>query len=346
MWELGFNSTGGWSDLTNLIKTENPLAQTKIFYAMTNYSKETGVNISTSGNTELLYDILPVFDPAFDMSVEDSVSKTVKAYRDSSSIYGWISDNELPCNMNMLDISLRLNVRDSRFIYSYANAWTFLYMKLGKTDITINDITEDLRNEYRAMVYGKYFSVVKKHLDAYAPNHQYLGCRFISNCYKDENIMRTAGYYCDIISLNYYSVWQGDPILMANMQQWAGKPFIVTEWYAKGMDVWESDNRMTNQSGAGWTVRTQADRGNFYQNYALQLIECKGCVGFDWFQYWDNDPENLNTDLSNRNSNKGIMNNSGEEYTVLTSAMKALNDQKYNLISFFDGRQLYKSGKS
>ena len=338
MWELGYNSAGGWSDLTNLIKANKPLTQTKIFYAMTNYSKDTGVNISTSGNTELLYGVMPVFDPAFDVSAEESVREAVEQYGDSSDIYGWMSDNELPCSMNMLDNSLNLNIRDPRSVYSYANAWTFLYMRLGKSDITIKDVTDELRKEYRAMVYDKYFSVVTKHLETYAPNHQYLGCRFIGNCYKDESIMRTAGYHCDVISLNYYSVWQGDPTLLADMQRWAGRPFIITEWYAKGMDVWEADNRMTNRSGAGWTVRTQADRGKFYHNYALQLLECKGCVGFDWFQYWDNDPENLNADLSNRNSNKGIMNNSAEEYTILTAAMKELNDQKYNLINFFDGR--------
>ncbi|MBQ7293539.1 MAG: hypothetical protein IJW79_07360, partial [Clostridia bacterium] len=70
----------------------------------------------------------------------------------------------------------------------------------------------------------------------------------------------------------------------------------------------------------------------------LSLLECKGCVGFDWFKYWDNDPEDLTTDLSNRNANKGIIDNDGNEYTELTEYMKELNTQKYNLIKFFDGR--------
>ena len=112
----------------------------------------------------------------------------------------------------------------------------------------------------------------------------------------------------------------------------------VSEWYAKGMDVWEADNRITNQSGAGWTVRTQADRGKFYQNFALMLMECKDCVGFDWFKYWDNAPTNLEADISNRNSNKGIIDNHGNEYTELTRYMSELNNQKYSLINFFDER--------
>ena len=150
--------------------------------------------------------------------------------------------------------------------------------------------------------------------------------------------MRVAGYWCDLVTYNYYYGWEADAELIANQQKWAGKPFVVTEWYAKGMDVWESDSRMTNKSGSGWTVRTQNDRGLFYQNYALQLLECKGCVGFDWFKYLDNDPTDPSADISNRDSNKGIVDNQGNEYTEFTKYVEELNKQKYNIISFMDER--------
>ena len=150
--------------------------------------------------------------------------------------------------------------------------------------------------------------------------------------------MRVSGYWCDVITFNYYGAWEADFELVANQAKWAGKPIVITEWYAKGMDVWEKDNRMTNESGAGWTVKDQNARGQYYQNYALSLLECKGCVGFDWFLYWDNDPDNLAADLSNRNSNKGIIDNNGDEYIDLTKYMDELNNQKYSLINFFDAR--------
>ena len=85
-------------------------------------------------------------------------------------------------------------------------------------------------------------------------------------------------------------------------------------------------------------VKDQAARGQFYQNFGLSLLECKGCVGFDWFKYLDNDPDDLNADLSNRNSNKGIIDNEGNEYTELAEYMGELNNQKYNIIKFFDAR--------
>ncbi len=336
--EIGFNSTGGWSTIDTLIKSEKPLAQTQIIGLVGSYASTMGLNISQSGSTDLVGNALPVFDPDFAKYVDTKVNSTVSKYADSSDIYGWMSDNELPDETNMLDNTLAFDPTDMRFIYSYATAWTFMYMKTGKTSVSAADLTDELRKEYRAMVYDRLFSLTCKALDKYAPNHQYMGCRFLAGCYKDEYVLRVAGYWCDLITLNYYGVWEAEPNVIANIQKWAGKPFVITEWYAKGMDVWEADNRMTNKSGAGWTVRTQADRGRFYQNYALQLLECKGCVGFDWFKLWDNDPEDLTTDLSNRNANKGILSNSGDEYTELTKYMEELNNQKYNLIKYFDAR--------
>ena len=68
-------------------------------------------------------------------------------------------------------------------------------------------------------------------------------------------------------------------------------------------------------------------------------MECKGCTGFDWFQCWDNDPDNLKADLSNRNANKGIYDNYGNEYTELTDEMKIVNANCYKLIDFFDSNK-------
>ena len=42
-------------------------------------------------------------------------------------------------------------------------------------------------------------------------------------------------------------------------------------------------------------------------------MECKGCVGFDWFKYWDNGPTHEGADPSNRDSNKGMYSNKIKE---------------------------------
>ena len=150
--------------------------------------------------------------------------------------------------------------------------------------------------------------------------------------------MRACAYWCDVITANVYSQWTPSSDWIADVERWTDAPFMVTEWYAKGMDVANEQTGLTNKSGAGFTVRTQKDRGLFYQNYALKLMEAKNCVGFDWFKYLDNDPTDLSADLSNRDSNKGIYTIYHEEYTAVTDLMKVLNFNKYSLVQFFDER--------
>ncbi|MNL27744.1 hypothetical protein D3C87_1493520 [compost metagenome] len=93
---------------------------------------------------------------------------------------------------------------------------------------------------------------------------------------------------------------------------------------------------MPNNTGAGWLVRTQKERGLFYQNFTLELLKNKNSVGWHWFKYMDNDPEDLSTDYSNRDSNKGIVNSKFEPYLPLLKEMKIINDNAYQLTQYFD----------
>jgi len=180
----------------------------------------------------------------------------------------------------------------------------------------------------------KYYSVVSKAIKKYDPNHLYLGSRLHSYELKVEPFFRAVGKYVDVIAINYYRVWTPVAKDMENWTTWSGKPFIVTEWYTKG-----EDSKMTNYSGAGWLVHTQNDRGLFYQNFSLALLESGNCVGFHWFKYQDNDPDNKNVDPSNTDANKGIVNTTYDVYEPLLSKMKEINTQVYSLIDFFDKRK-------
>jgi hypothetical protein len=161
----------------------------------------------------------------------------------------------------------------------------------------------------------------------------YIGARFYSSEKNYPEFMRTAGNYVDIISNNYYGKWTPDSADMENWSAWSGKPFIITEYYTKG-----EDSGMPNQSGAGWIVKTQHDRGLFYQNYNLALLESKNCVGWHYFKYQDNDPTAAGVDPSNTDSNKGIVNNYYEVWTPMTELMKELNTQVYSIIEYFDNK--------
>lgn len=187
------------------------------------------------------------------------------------------------------------------------------------------------REAFLAFVAEKYFSIVSKAIKKQDPNHMYIGARFYSNEKNHPSFMKAAGKYLDIISCNYYGKWTPDTTDMKNWTEWTGKPFIITEYYVKG-----EDSGMANQSGAGWIVRTQKDRGLFYQNYNLALIESKNCVGWHYFKYQDNDPEAKGVDPSNVDGNKGIVNNDYEVWQPMMEKMKELNKQVYKLIEYFD----------
>jgi hypothetical protein len=93
---------------------------------------------------------------------------------------------------------------------------------------------------------------------------------------------------------------------------------------------------MANLSGAGWIVRTQKERGIHYQNFCLKLLASKNCVGWHWFRYQDNDPTDAKADDSNKDSNKGIYNIAYQPYLNLAEMMKAINNDAYQLIKYFD----------
>jgi hypothetical protein len=68
----------------------------------------------------------------------------------------------------------------------------------------------------------------------------------------------------------------------------------------------------------------------------LGLLESRVCVGWHWFRYADNDPEERGAVASNLDSNKGIVTNRYEPYRELLDAMSELNHRTFGLIHHFD----------
>ena len=336
LYELGFNS--GTGATSTLLQVEQPISLTVGLSILSSYGTSLGLNNSISGSTTFVGGVMPVFDPAFINHSNKRVKSRISSLANNPNIIGWTSDNELHADSDMLDNYLRCDPTIKENIYSYATAWTFMYAMTGKTDVSIADVTNEYRSLFKAMVYDRYYHVVTNSIKMYDKNHMFLGSRYLTGNFKDNYVMKVSGYYCDVITVNYYGAWTPDAELIANVQRWSETPFLVTEAYAKGMDVCTEGSGLTNKSGAGFTCKTQQDRAMFYQNYTLQLLESKYCVGYNWFRFWDNDPTNTAADLSNIDANKGIYNNNYEEYTTLTNYMQKLNLNKYSLIKYFDER--------
>ena len=93
---------------------------------------------------------------------------------------------------------------------------------------------------------------------------------------------------------------------------------------------------MANISGAGWLVKSQSDRGIHYQNFCLELLKAKNCVGWHWFRYQDNDPNDPSADPSNKDANKGLVTKHYEVYEKMAVWMEQLNNNKYRISKYFD----------
>jgi len=325
----GFNAYGAWSDhaaLTNtLAQDKKPMAYTIMKSFMSEYGKKRGGTYQESGHIGYPDRTIFVFDPQWE-SFCDSYAKQLAATKDDKNLYGYFSDNELP--LERLTLDRYLNKKDSTDPGCIAaKRW------LQERSITPAAINDSIRNEFLGLVAEKYYSAVSKAIKKYDPNHLYLGSRLHHYELKVRQVFEAMGKYVDVIAINYYREWTPVAADMNNWVQWSGKPFIITEWYVKG-----EDSGMPNYSGAGWVVKTQEDRGAFYQHFALGLLESKNCVGFHWFKYQDNDPTDKTVDPSNTDANKGIVTWDYELYAPVLNKMKELNTQVYQLADFFDQR--------
>jgi hypothetical protein len=325
MWQNGFNGSGSWSDIELLKKASQRVCYCPNWNFMSAYGKQRGGTFQKPGHTGYPNDAIFVFDPGFETFAMKHAEK-LAATKNDPWLLGHFSDNELPIEKTSLDHFLDLPKDD----HGYIAAWKWLQNRQGeKADV--KKLTDADRDDFCEFMMDRYFSIVSKAIKSQDPNHLFLGCRYYGSTKQIAGAFRAAGKYCDVVSVNHYNCWTPDLKQTTNWEKWSGKPFMVTEFYAKGVD-----SGMPNTSGAGWLVKTQKDRGRFYQNFCIGLLESKSCVGWHYFKYQDNDMEDQKGDPSNRDSNKGLLNAYYDEYTDFTSFMKDLNRNVYGLTKWMD----------
>ena len=330
----GFNSLGAWSSVNQIRTLPEKMPYTVIVNPMGNLNKDMKKNgeekegFANAGWEGYPYDFACIWHEDFPEYVENSV-KTFDQYRDDPYLIGYFVDNEIPWKQYALENCLT-KWPAGHINHDKAQEW--LDARKGKQGATLSEATDEDKKAFIAYCLDYYLKTVTDAIEKYDPNHLFLGCRFNQWNYElvNDEIFRTAGKYMDVISINHYQKWQPDTQAMQNWSSWSGKPFMITEYYVKG-----EDSGLPNNTGAGWNVRTQEERGYFFQNFNIELIKSKSCVGWHWFTYMDNDPEDMTTDPSNRDSNKGIVKWNFEYYTPLIESMAEFNNNVYQLTRFY-----------
>lgn len=329
--EHGFNGTGGWSD-TDLLRTvSHRLAYTLSWNFMGSFGRARKLVWQEPGHLGYPNRCIPVFHPDFEKFC-DEYAEQLSATKGDPWLLGHFSDNELPIVSDMLDRSLQLDAHNPDLRYGYEAAKKWLDGRKAK-EADLKDITDADRQAFLAYAIEKYYKITTDAIRRYDPNHLCLGPRLHGRALRIPEVFRAAGKYLDVIAVNYYGAWGPDTERMAMWSRESGRPFMITEFYAKG-----HDSGLANNSGAGWLVQTQKDRARFYQHFTLGLLESKSCVGWHWFKYRDNNPQDLSTDPSNRDSNKGIIDYKYKPYVKLLEDMKKLNNDVYAFIDYFDSK--------
>ena len=333
----GFNSLGAWCAREAFDATNQPerIPYTVIVSPMATFNRELKragreanyfKNVKEGGSS---YGFPFVFFPEFEKTAERVIAPLAKHANDPYLI-GYFLDNEIQFQRGMLWKCLTAWPKEHPNRRA-AQAW--LDARKGRAGCTMRDVTEEDRLDFVAHCMDLYLGTVTRILRKYDANHMFLGSRFHlwDSEMRNPACFKVAGKYMDVISINHYNHWQPEQEDMKKWETWSGKPFMVTEFYVKG-----EDSGLPNTTGAGWLVHTQDERGVFYQNFVNELLKSGMCVGWHWFKYGDNDPENLRADPSNRDSNKGMVTWDFQRYMPLVDRMKAINACTCNLARFHE----------
>ncbi len=351
--ELGFNVSGTNSAIAKV--EERMMIQRTLGFAGA-YGSSIGVNSSNGGSTHFSENnTMPVFDPGFVTFADEKAQEAIPD-KDNPYIIGYTTDNELPMDANMLTNYLTIDPNKEVNYYSYAAAWTWLVKMTGEENPTQADIDKDLMELFMGFVWDRYYNVVTTAFRKYDPNHMMMGTRFLTSVRTHPWVLRFASQYLDLMTINWYGQWEPSANDLYELCKNLDLPLMVTEFYTKAMEndgsFDDPNDPLKNTRGAGWIVRTQQDRGDFYQNFTLRLIECKNMVGWHWHQYLDDDdsPEVIYKggkpdatgqnwkDQSNIDANKGVVNNWHQPYEELCEAMAEINLNVYRLAQHFDAK--------
>ena len=168
--------------------------------------------------------------------------------------------------------------------------------------------------EFLKSAAAEYFRICADAIRRSDPNHMILGCRFGGPV--PGTVLQACGRYVDVVSVNSY----GSVAPLQWLQSVAAvteKPSLVTEFSFRARD-----SGLPNNKGAGEVVSTQRDRARRFGQYALGLSSEPSCVGFHWFQYYDQPREGR---FDGENGNVGMVKTDGTPWSELTETMKEVN---------------------
>lgn len=297
----GFNTLGRWSSWETF-RPRKPMPYTTSLSFMAGYAKN---RAAANGERGFPKQCMPVFDPEFPAFC-DRLATGLAANRDDPWLLGHFTDNELPFRPDSLSNFLALPDNDTG--KKAALRW------LADRGVKPEAITPKDQEDFLTEIARRYYSSVVAAIRRHDPNHLVIGSRIHGRTICPAVLRGSAPL--DVVTVNYYHRWSPEAERMAAWVKESGRPFIISEWYAMSV----SPDRIP-ENGAGFRVRTDAERGLFYQNMTLGLLKDAGCVGWHWFKYGGDE-----ADL-----HKGLVSREFVPHQPLVDRMKEINQSIYRI---------------
>ncbi len=147
-------------------------------------------------------------------------------------------------------------------------------------------LSGDQLDSYSEQYFSQVSSILKKH----APNHLYLGCRFVRRM-PDAIVAKNAGRYCDVVTVNSYDLWPREP----EFREWykhAQRPILIGEHH--------TPLHCTRQAPPLYAAFTEEERERLYQELVEKWARQPWAVGCHWYQHADQHPTGRPLDGENQ----------------------------------------------
>lgn len=159
-----------------------------------------------------------------------------------------------------------------------ANAESFDALPDMPLIVATRAASDDMQAYFEIFLERRY-SLVEKYFRKHNPNHLLIGDRWMPSTANNQTLVRVAGKYLDVVSINYYA-YGIDKGFLDRMHTWSGgRPLLLSEFYYSCRDQ--------GLSGGGTRVADQHERGLAYRNYVEQAAATGYVVGVQWFSQID-----------------------------------------------------------
>jgi hypothetical protein len=323
-WERwGLNTLGSWSD--PLVLDQQRIPHTRFLRAR---AQLPGIPWNNG--------FPDVWDPAWERAVDEEFARETAGRRDDPWLVGYFVDNEAHWrSMRLLDFPAGTRLRAAWREYlverygspaRLAAEWGVEVRDWSEVEAWTADRVPDegparlAMTGFEAAYAERYAATIRRLLRKHAPNHLYLGCRFVRNA-PDPAIVAAIGRQVDVLSVNCYARVP-DPAQFGDWHRASGgKPILIGEFHFP----LESPRQLPPP----YQAFPEAEREEMFAAFIETWARQPWSLGCHWYQHADQPPTGRHTD--GENQTVGLVDITDTPYPHLVRAFRAAAERMYRL---------------